>query len=145
MTTQPAVSIPDVLTLPGLLIRNSNKLNNKIAIREKEFGIWKEIAWKEYLDNVRLVALGLIEIGAKKGDTISIISDNRPIWLYEELAIQAIGAVPLSHYPESEDLENLHYLLEYSDTRFIFAQDQEQTDKGSDPQAQTSQTGENYR
>jgi long-chain acyl-CoA synthetase len=122
-------TLPDVLTLPGLLRRNAQKFSERIAIREKERGIWKEITWKEYLANVRAFALGLLEIGVRKGDTISIISDNRPEWLYAELAAQAIGAIPLSHFPESEDLEELHYLLEFSDTQYVFAEDQEQTDK----------------
>lgn len=122
-------TLPDVLTLPGLLRRNAQKFSERIAIREKERGIWKEITWKEYLANVRAFALGLLEIGVRKDDTISIISDNRPEWLYAELAAQAIGAIPLSHFPESEDLEELHYLLEFSDTQYVFAEDQEQTDK----------------
>jgi len=122
-------TLPDILTLPGLLLRNARKYNNRIAIREKELGIWKEITWNEYLQNVRYLALGLIEIGVKEGDTVSIISDNRPEWMYAELAIEAVGGMALSHFPDSEDLEAIHYLLEFSDTRFIFTEDQEQTDK----------------
>ncbi|MFW6145495.1 MAG: AMP-binding protein, partial [bacterium] len=122
-------TLPDILTLPGLLLRNASKFKERIAIREKELGIWKEIAWDEYLQQVRYLALGLVEVGLKKGDTVSVISDNRPEWMYAELAVMVVGGMPLSLFPDSEDLDAIHYLLDFSDTRFVFAEDQEQTDK----------------
>jgi len=79
-------------TLPHLLIENARKYaNQKVALREKQFGIWQSVTWQEYLENVRDLALGLVELGYEPGDKLAILGDNRPEWLYCELAIQCLG------------------------------------------------------
>ena len=52
------------LTLPGLLSTNAKRFGtSKVALREKEFGIWQSVTWAEYFDNVRSIALGFTHIG----------------------------------------------------------------------------------
>ncbi|HDH87017.1 MAG TPA: long-chain fatty acid--CoA ligase [Desulfobacteraceae bacterium] len=117
-------------TLPDLLVENCRKWGkSRIALREKEYGIWREITWLEYLDNVKAVALGLVDLGLRKGDIVTIISTNRPEWIYAELAAQSVGAISLGLYSEMENLEQLKAMLVSSDTRFLFVEDQEQVDK----------------
>ena len=67
------------VTFPNLLLENAKKYgNNKDAIREKDFGIWQAYSWAEYLEQVKLFALGLASMGFKRGDKMAIIGDNRP-------------------------------------------------------------------
>ncbi|MCP4665270.1 MAG: long-chain fatty acid--CoA ligase, partial [Deltaproteobacteria bacterium] len=48
------------LTLPNLLLENVRKYGNKRdAIREKDYGIWQSYTYRECLEQVRLLALGL--------------------------------------------------------------------------------------
>jgi long-chain acyl-CoA synthetase len=55
-------------TLPGLLKRNAALFGHgKVALREKEFGIWQSVSWAAYYDNVRYLALGLEALGYQKG------------------------------------------------------------------------------
>ena len=50
---------------------------------------------------MRDFALGLHALGLRRGDKVAIIGDNRPEWLYAELATQAIGGVPVGIYQDS--------------------------------------------
>ncbi len=115
-------------TLPGLLARRAEEHPDRIALREKEFGIWQEITWAGFLARVRSFALGLAELGMEKGDRIAIIGDNRPEWVIAELGAQAIGALPLGLYQDSISAE-LARMLQAAEARVIVAEDQEQVDK----------------
>ena len=115
-------------TLPGLLARRAAEHPGDVALREKEFGIWRETTWAGLLSRVRRFALGLAELGVEKGDRIAIIGDNRPEWVIAELAAQAIGALPLGLYQDSIPAE-LARMLEAAEARLVVAEDQEQVDK----------------
>jgi long-chain acyl-CoA synthetase len=115
-------------TLPGLLLDQSAKRGDQVALREKEFGIWQSITWGEYANRVRRFALGMRVMGLKRGDRIAIIGDNRPEWVIAELAAQALGALPMGIYQDAVSSE-VEYLLAKSEVRLVVAEDQEQIDK----------------
>ncbi len=116
-------------TLPHLLIEKALKYgHNKVAIREKEFGIWQSVTWQEYLDNVRDLALGLVALGYSAGDKLAILGDNRPEWLYSELAIQSLGGAAVGIFPDSH-LDQVKYIIDHCDAAYLMAEDQEQADK----------------
>ena len=115
-------------TLPGLLARRAASRPDEVALREKEFGIWQEITWAEYLRRVRAFSLGLTELGARKGDRIAIVGDNRPEWMIAELAAQAAGMLPLGLYQDAI-ADELARMLEAAEVRIVVAEDQEQVDK----------------
>ena len=115
-------------TLPKLLVANARRYGDKIALREKEFGIWQSMSWAEYLDHVRHFSLGLLSLGLEPGDKIAIIGDNRPEWVIAELAAHAAGAISMGVYQDSI-ADEVQYLVDFSDARFVIAEDQEQVDK----------------
>ena len=85
-------------SLPGLLVRNARRFGDgRVALREKEFGIWQSVTWLQYLERVRNFSLGLLSLGLKPGEAIGIICGNRPEWIYAELAAQAAGAIPFRY------------------------------------------------
>jgi long-chain acyl-CoA synthetase len=118
----------DDTTLPRLLMENARRLGNRVALREKDFGIWQTVTWRQFADHVRAFAMGLRALGIERGDKVAIIGDNRPEWLYAELAAQAIGGASIGIYQDSV-AEEVRYLVEASDARVIVAEDQEQVDK----------------
>ncbi|MFZ2223981.1 MAG: AMP-binding protein [Candidatus Deferrimicrobium sp.] len=116
-------------TFPKLLVRNAEVFGDrKVAMREKEFGIWQEFSWKEYHDHVKYFSLGMVSLGLQAGDKVAIIGDNRPEWVWGEVAAQAAGAVPLGLYQDST-LKEVSYIIDHSDASFVLAEDQEQVDK----------------
>ena len=66
-------------TFPHILLHNAQKYgHNKVAIREKDYGIWQSYSWQDYLDQVKDFALGLASLGFKRGDKMAIITlDDR--------------------------------------------------------------------
>ncbi len=116
-------------TFPKLLVRNAATFGDrKIAMREKEFGVWQEFSWKEYHDHVKYFSLGMVSLGLQAGDKVAIIGDNRPEWVWGEVAAQAARAVPLGLYQDST-LKEVSYIIDHSDASFVLAEDQEQVDK----------------
>ncbi|MBV1798771.1 long-chain fatty acid--CoA ligase [Siccirubricoccus sp. G192] len=115
-------------TLPKLLLRNARLHGGEVALREKEFGIWRSITWAEYEARSRAFALGLRALGLGIGDVVGLIGDNRPDWVMGEIAAHAIGARSLGIYRDALD-DEVAYLLEHSGTKAVFAEDEEQVDK----------------
>lgn len=124
-------------TLPKLLISKASLYGNrKVALREKEYGIWQLVNWQEYLEHVKYLALGMAGLGFKRGDKVAIIGDNRPEWIYAELAAQSLGGVSVGIYQDSLSKE-VSYVIDHSDAIFLVVEDQEQVDKLLEIKAQT--------
>ena len=116
-------------TFPKILLDNIQKFRrNKIAIREKGYGIWQSYSWQDYHDHVRDFALGLASLGFKRENKLAIIGDNRPQLYWGMTAAQSLGGVPVSLYQDAIERE-LEFILEHSEARFALAEDQEQSDK----------------
>ena len=115
-------------TYPKMLRLNAAEHGKEIALREKDFGLWRVFTWNDYQNRVRDFTLGMIELGIKRGDVIGIIGDNRPDWVAAEIAAHAVGGMSLGMYRESLP-EDVLYLLTYGETKIVFAEDEEQVDK----------------
>ena len=115
-------------TLPKLLVRNAAQHGQDIALREKQLGIWRSYTWRDYQERVRLRALGLHHLGIKRGDVVGLIGDNRPDWIFGEIAAHAVGAMSLGMYRDAMD-EEIAYLVNYAAVRVICVEDEEQVDK----------------
>jgi long-chain acyl-CoA synthetase len=115
-------------TLPKILRHRSVSMPDTVALRDKDLGIWNEITWKEYNNNVSYLALALSKRGFKTSDVIGLIGDNKPSWLYFELAAQAVGGMSLGIYRDTLD-EEVGYLINAAKVSFVYAEDQEQVDK----------------
>ena len=98
-------------TYPKLLRLNAKEHGGEIALREKDFGLWRVFTWNDYQTRVHDFALGMVELGLGRGDVIGIIGDNRPDWVAAEIATHAIGAMSLGLYRDVLD-EEAAYLLE---------------------------------
>jgi len=126
MTKYPNTKIHN--TLPKILRYRSVSMPDTVALRDKDLGIWNEITWKQYNNNVSYLALALSKRGFKTGDVIGLIGDNKPSWLYFELAAQAVGGMSLGIYRDTLD-EEVGYLINAAKVNFVYAEDQEQVDK----------------
>jgi long-chain acyl-CoA synthetase len=115
-------------TIPKLLRNSARKFRDKVALREKDLGIWQNITWDQYYKSVKHFGLGMLALGLKKGDKISILSENNPEWLYADIGSQAVGGIVVGIYPTNV-APQVEYILDHSQSRFVVAGDQEQTDK----------------
>ena len=115
-------------TLPALLAYNVKNFGNQPAYREKEYGIWQSWTWAEAGAEIRNLSLGLLSIGVKTGDYIAIIGRNRPHLYWAMLAAQEVRAIPVPVYQDSV-ADEIAYVLEHCEAKFVFAENQEQVDK----------------
>ncbi|HSF06324.1 MAG TPA: AMP-binding protein [Methylomirabilota bacterium] len=126
---RPNLSIaPGLDTFPKLARANAERMSGKVAIREKDFGIWQSYTWKDYYEQGRLIALGLAALGFARGDKVAIVGDNRPQLYWAVMATQALGGVPVPIYQDSSEKE-LAYIVDHAEVRFAVVEDQEQVDK----------------
>lgn len=117
------------LTMPKLLKKNASRYRDRVALREKDLGIWQRVTWQGYFEHVRDFALGLRELGlTEPGGKVSILGDNCPQWLYADLAAQACRAVAVGIYPTNV-AEQCWYVMDNSESSFVVCKDQEQVDK----------------
>jgi long-chain acyl-CoA synthetase len=115
-------------TLPRLLRERARVAPAGVALREKEFGVWQRVDWRDYLGQVRSACLGLVALGLEPGDKVAILSENRREWVYAELAAMCGSAVGVGVYPTSPANE-VQYVIAHSEARFVVCEDQEQVDK----------------
>lgn len=115
-------------TLPHLIRERAQSMPAAIAMRHKDLGIWQEITWADYWDEVLTTAHALLALGVEPGDRVSVHSEDRPEWLYFDVAAVAIRAITVGLYPTNPAAE-VQYLLTDSGTKIHLAEDQEQLDK----------------
>ena len=115
-------------TTTKLLKYNADNYPSAIALREKDFGIWRELSWAGFNSRVRDIALALRARGLGEGDVVGLIGDNNIDWVSVELAVHAIGAMSMGIYRDALD-DEVGYLGEYAAVTAVYAEDQEQIDK----------------
>jgi len=128
-TRSPALELRRGLdTLPKLLRANAVRFGDRVAFREKDLGIWQRISWRKYLDHARAFGLGLLELGFRRGQVLAVVGDNRPELFYAAMGVQGIGGISYGLYQDSLP-EQLSQLIDFSEARIVFCEDQEQVDK----------------
>ena len=115
-------------TIPKLLLENEQKWADKVWMRKKELGFWREYTWKAACGNIKGFSLGLMSLGLQRGDVMAILGDNDPHWFWAQLAAQAAGGVITGVF-SSSGAKKVKYFLEHSDAKIVVVQDQEQVDK----------------
>ena len=126
---ESSVEISKDLTIPRLFFQQATRYGtSRVAMREKEYGIWRPFTWQDYLDNVKQIALGLISLGLQPGDKVSMIGANRPEGLWAEMAALCAGGVGVWLFQDCL-MEEVRYIIDHSDTRFLFGEGQEEVDK----------------
>src|SRR5690606_12935411 len=95
---------------------------------EKEFGIWLSYSWTDFYEHARLIGLGLLALGLKRGEVVSILSEDSKDWIYSDLGVQCVGGIPSGVYT-TDSAAQLRYLVNDSDSRFLFVENDEQLDK----------------
>jgi len=117
------------LTLPKLLVQQCRKYGSgKVAMREKEYGIWRPVTWQQYLDNVKHICLGLVSLGLEPQDKVIMIGDNRPQALWTEMAAMCAGGVGVWLFQDCL-MDEVQYIVDHSDSKFYVAEGQEEVDK----------------
>jgi long-chain acyl-CoA synthetase len=132
-TTAPArqtdASGPAIVNTLATRVRDWAELApDQVSLRHKHLGIWREVTWRDYWETVQTAAHALIDLGIEPGDRVAIHSENRPEWLYTDVATVGVRAATVGFYPTNPPAE-VAYLLRHSGAKVLVVEDQEQLDK----------------
>ncbi len=123
-----AIEVQGCDTLPKLFLKVTAERGDRIAMREKDFGIWQCYSWNDYRDHALAIANGLRSLGLERGDVVSIQSEGCKEWLFTDLGGLLAGGVVNGVYPTYQARQVEHALVD-SACRFLFVEDEEQLDK----------------
>ncbi len=115
-------------TIPALFLRRVKKLPKGIAFRYKDLGIYKEVTWENFWQEVEDFAFGLLELDLQPGDRVAIMGDPCPGWKYADMAVLCAKGIDYGVYTTSS-IEEIRYLMETGGAKVLVAENQEYVDK----------------
>jgi long-chain acyl-CoA synthetase len=115
-------------TVADLLPKAAELYGPNVAVQYKEGDQWVSRTFAEVREIVLPLALGLVELGIRKGDRVSILGNTRPEWTYFDFAALSIGATVVPIY-QTNSPEECRYVLENSDSKVVVVEDAEQLEK----------------
>ena len=119
---------PSLNTVPKLFHAQVKKFQDRVAMREKVLGVWKDISWNEYRENVRHVGMAFLKLGVGPGTCVSVLSGNVPEWLFCDIGTVCVGGVTVGIYPTNSP-DEVAYIVDHSESRVLCVEDEEQLDK----------------
>jgi len=128
--------IPPISTINELFVRIASAANPRAVLWQDEFGHWQPISSDQIYQRVRALAEVFLSWGAKKGDRIALISENRWEWAVTDFASLAIGAANVPIYPTLTG-EQIAVLLKDAGCKVAVVSNRMQYDKLNAVRAQT--------
>jgi long-chain acyl-CoA synthetase len=107
-----------------LLFNQYKSFPQEVCLSSKINGEWKSYSTKQVIGISSRIALGLVELGIKKGDRIGVISKSRPEWNFIDLACQLIGAVSVPMYPNISP-KDYQYIINQAELSMLFVSDKD--------------------
>lgn len=115
-------------TFPKFLLVNARVRGDRPAIREKDLGIWQTWNWAQVKEEVKVLALGLKELGVERGDKVAIVGSNKPRLYWSMAATQSIGGIPVPVYQDAV-ADEMAFVLAHAGAKVAIVENQEQVDK----------------
>lgn len=115
-------------TVPSLFLATARAHAERVALRQKRRGLWRELTWGGYLERVRHAAMGLRALGLEPGDRVAVLGENGPEWVVTDLAVQCAGGVTVGVYTTSS-WQQCEYIVAHSGATILVVEGEEQLDK----------------
>jgi long-chain acyl-CoA synthetase len=115
-------------TIADLMVCAAEHFADRVAVRHKVDGDWRDVTYAEVGDIVREIGLGLIDIGIAPGERVSLLCNTRPEWTYCDFAITSAGAVVVPIYPTNSP-EECEWVAGNSESVAVVCEDASQVAK----------------
>lgn len=115
-------------TITAAFLNRARSQPNRQIFFSKVGAEWKGITWGQYHDNVRLIALGLLELGVQPGENVCLISNTRLEWSAADMAILGARAVTVPVYASNTSEESA-YIINHCEAGVVFVEDAKQLEK----------------
>src|SRR3954462_579546 len=120
--------LANVQSVAGLFRQRAASDAQRTAARRKVSGRWQDVSWAQLARESDEAGWGLIALGVKKGEMVSIIASTRVEWTVADLGIALCGAIAVPIY-HSNTPEECQFILENAGVVVVFAEDQKQLAK----------------
>ncbi|OGU62363.1 MAG: long-chain acyl-CoA synthetase [Ignavibacteria bacterium RBG_13_36_8] len=123
--------LKDFRTIPGLfyfITREFGKGKERPALKHKVDDQYAGITYDQFYEDTENFALGLASLGVKRGDKVAIIAENRPKWVYSDMAILGLGGIDVPLYPISTS-DSIEFCLNNSESVGIVVSNKFQLNK----------------
>jgi long-chain acyl-CoA synthetase len=128
---------PPLTTINDLFRRVAAAANPRAILWQDEFGLWQPISSDQIYQRVRALSEAFLSWGARKGDRIALIAENRWEWAVTDFAALAIGAVDVPIYPTLTG-EQIAVLVADAGCRIAVVSTRQQFDKLNAVRGQTA-------
>ncbi|RJP61435.1 MAG: long-chain fatty acid--CoA ligase [Ignavibacteriales bacterium] len=121
----------DFKTIPQLFFQITKEFavgKNRPVLRYKYTSEYSDISYQQLFDTTEKFANGLASLGVKRNDKVAIIAENRPEWVYSDMAILGLGAIDVPLYPISTS-ETIQFILNNSESVGIIVSNKFQLNK----------------
>ncbi len=119
----------DEKTINQVFANRAKKYGPRIAIEKKLKGRWESASWEDYYNCAAYVGMALLDMGLKKSDRVSLLSENRLEWLYTDMGVLGAGGCIVPIYPTLID-EEVEYIVSHSESKFMVVENNLQLQKG---------------
>ncbi|MGI8707984.1 MAG: AMP-dependent synthetase/ligase [Actinomycetota bacterium] len=115
-------------TIVGRFWERVGEHPERVALRHKSDGGWRDVTWQGYGDITKRAAKGLLALGFSHADKMSLLSHNRPEWFYVDVACMSLGGTTAPIYV-TNSADQVAYVIEHSESKVAIVEDSEQLEK----------------
>ncbi|WP_407444887.1 AMP-dependent synthetase/ligase [Rhodococcus sp. (in: high G+C Gram-positive bacteria)] len=120
-------SIPENVSMADSVFRHEKESPEFVAFERPMDGKWVKVSAREFADQVRSVAKGLMASGIELGDRVAILAGTRYEWVLLDYAIWTAGGVTVAIY-ETSAADQSKWILEDSGTSILVVEKDEYAD-----------------
>ena len=113
------------LTIIDFVEKYTRAHNDLTFLREKVDGVWTETSFRETREEAYKIGAGLMQLGLKKGDKVSLLSQGRNLWITSELGILYAGGVNVPLSIKLTESTDLLFRIQHSESRFVIVSEQQ--------------------
>jgi long-chain acyl-CoA synthetase len=121
-------SCQTITELYQFLTEEYGKSTDTDLLRYKVDGNYTSVSYSKFKEETDNFGFGLATLGLKRDDKVAIIAENRPEWVYSDMATLALGAVNVPLYP-SLTSESIEYILNNSESKGVIVSNKFQLNK----------------
>ena len=112
-------------TLIEFVDKYTREFASHVFLREKVDGAWTETTFDQTRKEGLRIAAGLMSMGIRKGDKVSLLSEGRNMWILAELGILYAGGVSVPLSIKLEESNDLTFRIRHSESRFVIVSGQQ--------------------
>ena len=113
------------MTIIDFVEKYTHKYSDLTFLREKVDGVWTEASFRSTREEAYKIGAGLIQLGLKKGDKVSLLSQGRNLWITSELGILYAGGVNVPLSIKLTESTDLLFRIQHSESRYVIVSEQQ--------------------